>query len=153
MLSTQSELDLKSTFLAPYCWNPMTLLHTLIQINWPSIVSPLGDSEGLMRGSRFIARQSFRLQEFGDAFCFMLDISGSATGVHSVFLYIHVQTYQPSLHVGWCSNRCIAPRTTVSTCSVLHQHESLCIDLSSLNVFVSVECLKKCSQEENSQKY
>lgn len=67
MLSTQSEPDLKSTFLATILKTHEVTLHALIQMNWGYFVSPLGESEGLVKGISYIARQSFRLQEFDDA--------------------------------------------------------------------------------------
>lgn len=66
MLSTQSEPDLKSTFLATILKIHDVTLHALMQMNWGYLVRPLGESEGLVKGISFIAGQSFRLQEVDD---------------------------------------------------------------------------------------
>lgn len=129
MLSTQSEPDLKSTFLAVMLKTHDETLHTLIQKNWPSIVSPQGESEDLIKGSPFVslakASGCRNLMTPSDDILYIW----FCHWILQCILVYSCTDVSAFLHVGWYSDRCIALRTNASTCSVLHQHESLCIDL------------------------
>lgn len=157
-LSTQSEPDLKSTFLATIMKTQCYTTRTHPD-NLGIFVSPLLESEGLKKGMSFFVSlaKGIKLQKFNDSLWFtlwyiwVLQNGFKSTGFCDVLLYITVQMYQSScmlagtvisaLHWG-------PPCPLVDFCINMH-HPVL---ISSLWMYLFLWNVLRCSSEEN-QKY